>query len=164
MVGPTVEVEEDGTFVLRNLPPVSVEALLSVPSVLSEEGVDITERLFPTSYPSDPDKEAEWERLARPDLKALFASQSEIIRDDLHNLTAEPDWAGFRLPLPARHRAAWMAGLNAARLTLGAKHSITEADMESEPDLNEPEEKDIALLQIHVLGYVLGLIVEADDG
>lgn len=161
MHSPRVEIGPDGEFVFRNLPPIYVEALLCLPQILEETDTSVEDRLFPASYPNDREKEAEWDRFGRPELKALFASRCEIIQDDLDHLVMEPVYQGFRLSIPEQHRMAWMAGLNAARLMLGVNHGIDAEDMEAEIDTDEPTDKELALLKIHLLGHLQGLIVEA---
>jgi hypothetical protein len=163
MYSPQVEIGPDGECILRHLPPIYVEALLCLPQILEDDDEAVHERLFPVSYPEDADKEAEWERLGRPELKALFASRTEIIRDDLQNLALEPVFQGFRLDIPSNHRAAWMAGLNAARLALGVLHEVGAEDMEEELDLEDPTDRQLGLLKIHLLGYLQGLIVDAEE-
>lgn len=160
---PRVEIGPQGDFVFRNLPPIYVEALLSLPQLLDETDADVRERLFPSSYLEDADKEAEWRRLCRPELEALFASRRELIQKDLDRLVMEPVHAGFRFEIPQQHRTAWMAGLNAARLVLGVRHDVEAGDMEQELDLEQPTARDLALLKIHLLGHLQGLIIDAEE-
>jgi hypothetical protein len=149
--------------VLGALPLIYVEALLCLPEILEEDDEDTDARLFPESYPGDGEKEAEWSRLTRPELRALFASRTEIIVQDLRRLRVEKGAESFSLVIPAAHITAWMAGLNAARLMLGVHHGIEDSDMELDPDFLDPQDKDIALLKIHLLGHIEGLIVDAED-
>ena len=153
----------DGEVVLRNLPPIYVETLLSLPQILRDDSPDIRERLFPLSYPEHDDFEAEWDRFGRPDLESLFRSRTEIIEQDLEEFIVEPVWQGFRLEIPSAHKSAWVTGLNAARLMLGVKHGIAAEDMEKDLDFQEPDEKDLALLRVHLLGHVQGLILDLDQ-
>lgn len=160
---PQLEIGEDGEFVFRNLGLPHVYALRELPAVLADDSEDVRERLFPNSYPDDPQKEAEWDRYSRPDLISLFESRAEIVRVDLESLTPEPVWRGYRLEIPAAHRNAWMAALNAARLILAVRGEIDEDDMERALDFEELDEKELLLLRIHLLGHLLGLLVEGEE-
>ncbi|MFQ5503760.1 MAG: DUF2017 family protein [Planctomycetota bacterium] len=157
---PALEIGPDGELDFRRLPPIYAEILLQLPEILNDTEDEVRKRLFPASYPADPDKEAEWDRLSRPELFALFSSQLEIVSQDLEGLACEPGDRGYRLRLPGSHQNAWIAALNAARHLLASQFSIGEADMDREPDLDAPTDKDIALLKVHLLGYIQGMIVD----
>ena len=160
---PQLEIGESGEFIFRNLALPHVYALRELPSVLADDSEDVRERLFPNSYPDDSEKAAEWDRYSRPDLISLFESRTEIVRSDLESLTPEPVWRGYRLEIPAAHRNAWMAALNAARLVLAIRGDVDEDDMERALDFEELDEKELLLLRIHLLGHLLGLLVEGED-
>jgi len=159
---PIIEIGDDGELVLRRLPPVYGELLMQVPVIL-QLGTDpiVQESLFGDSYPNDPEAQAEWDRFGEPELFALLASQTEIVERDLKSLTVEPGGAGMELVIPGSHRNAWMAALNATRLMLADQYAIGEPDMNRELDLEEPDEREIALLKIHLLAEVQSLIVDA---
>lgn len=158
---PQLEIGASGEFVFRNLALPHVYALREMPDVLADESEDVRERLFPNSY-EDPEKEKEWDRLSRPDLISLFETRSAIVEQDLESLTPEPVWRGYRLTIPAANRSAWMAALNAARLILAVRANVDEEDMERQLDFDELDEKELVLLRIHLLGHLLGLLVEGE--
>ena len=56
-----------------------------------------------------------------------------------------------------------MSALNQARLILGELFKLAEKDMEN-ADLDLSDPKHLALLRIHVLGYLLQLFVELESG
>ena len=87
----------------------------------------------------------------------------ELIEKDLRGLADDGD-RSFRLPIRALHRAAWLSGLNAARLTLFILHGLESADMEKDPGLIGDYEKDVALLRIHLLAYMQELMLEGPAG
>ncbi len=133
-----------------------------IPQTLDDDDERLRARLFPDVYLDDEDN-AEWERYGKPELFALFASQSEIVRKDLQGLAPEAEGFGYRLVVPAQHRVGWMAALNAARLMLAEKHGIQAVDMNRPLDVDEPTEKDFALFRIDRLGELEELFVQAGD-
>jgi hypothetical protein len=159
---PIIELGDDGELILKRLPPVYGELLSQVPVIL-QLGTDPTvyESLFGDSFPGDPKAQEEWDRFETPELFALLASQTDIVESDLRGLTVEPGGEGMELTIPASHRNAWMAALNATRLMLADQYEIGEADMNRELELDEPDEREIALLKIHLLADVQSLIVDA---
>ena len=177
-----LEIGPDDESVLRNLPPIYVDVLLRLPEILRDDQADVRERLFPMAYPGDADKEAEWSRYARPDLEVLFEDRIATMQKDLqHRLTFElateegvgPVPFGFCLTIPAAHRTAWIAGLNAARLALAVRHGVEAEDMDpwqesgESSEAGEPTDKDLAILQIELLGHLQGMLlreVEPDVG
>jgi hypothetical protein len=72
---PFYEFTAQGDLVLRQLPALLVECLLSVPYILADEDEGARSGLFPDVYPDHEDKQEEWERYSVPELHALFAKQ-----------------------------------------------------------------------------------------
>lgn len=160
---PRLEIGVDGAFVFRGLADVHAFALRELPDLLADDSPDVREQLFPNSYQDDAEREAEWERYSRPELIALFDSRSNIVQQDLDSLAPEPVWRGYRLEIPAAHRSAWMAALNAARLVLAIRGDVDADDMESEIDFEDLDEKSLVLFRIHLLGQILGLLIEGEN-
>ncbi len=161
MEGPFAEKSPEGQLTLRNLPAFYIQCLLTLPEILDREEGDIRDALFPNAFQQAPELRKDWEKYARPDLLHLFGDRVEIIREDLRNFGINPTTLAFNLAIPETHVSAWLASLNAARLLLGDDYGITAADMEREPILDEsPEDKEIALLQISILGHVQHLMLE----
>ena len=63
----------------------------------------------------------------------------------------------------ADHVNAWISALNQARLILGEIHEIDEADM-NRSDLDPHNPKHVAAFRIHLLGHLLHLFVELENG
>lgn len=159
---PRLEIGADGAFIFRSLADVHAFALRELPEILADDSPDVREQLFPNSYRDDAQREAEWDRYSRPDLIALFESRGGIVRSDLESLCPEPVWRGYRLEIPAAHRSAWMAALNAARLILAIRGGVDEDDMEREIDFDLLDEKSLLLFRIHILGQILSLLIEGE--
>lgn len=145
---------DEKTIELTGIPPILIHCLHLLPDILrhrTQPGVRA--RLFPDPEPGNPRANAEWHEVTDPDLRHLFVSAEEtVIRD----LTALNDG---RLRIPTAHLTAWMSAINQARLILGELHHVTEQDMDR-ADLDPARPKDLALLQIHILGYLLQTIVD----
>lgn len=149
--------DADGTLRVSRIPPILDSMLRELPSILSREQPDaVTRRLYPDPG-GDPETVAEWRRAQHPELFALLADARTIVESDLATLTMEED--GSRVTIPAAHLNAWISALNAARLTLGAVHEVTAADMEAE---DEPvvDARGLAVLRIHLYAWLQATLIE----
>jgi hypothetical protein len=144
---------------LSNISPLLAHCLFEVPEILRlREQSGPHQRLFPDPIANDAESNAEWHRLMDGEFHHLFASADEIIVRDLTQL----DPVQGHVTFPAEHINAWMSALNQARLILGAKFQVRETDMDRQDlDIRDPREK--ALLQIHLLGWLLQLFVEHEN-
>lgn len=161
MIGPDVRVLKDGSVSIAGLQPAFVAALVDLPQVLQDDGNEkVRRRLYPEPS-EDRAQQEEWSRLVRPELFALVASSREIVTKDLARLRrARGRQAVWNLKIPSRHVNAWLSALQAARLALGARHDIGEAEMEGRTtDLDET--RQLALVKIHILAWIQELLVEA---
>src|SRR5205814_1601883 len=94
-------------------------------------------------------------RLMDSNLRHLFEAAAETFRRDL--VLLEPS-AGT-IVFPAEHLKAWMSAINQARLVLSEVHRLDAQDMARE-ELDPSTERDAAVLQVQILGYVLQTLVE----
>jgi hypothetical protein len=144
---------------ITGINPVIADCLLAVPEILEQrDSPAARQRLLPDPTPADAPTNADWQRLIAPELRRLFVTAGQTVTRDLTVLRA-----GLPLTFPAKHRNAWMSALNEARLILGERFKITEADMTAE-DFSVREPKGLAVFRIHVLGYLLQLFVELEAG
>ncbi len=162
-----MEVQRDskGDLRIAAIPPFFAGLLMEVPSLLADLDPRAEERLFPRAF-EEPEEEEQWRRLAGPDLAHLFQDRIEVIRGDLEGLRPEGGGAfgaaeeTFRMVIPSAHQAAWLAGLNAARLALYVTLDFSPEDMRKEPgDMEEPA-KTLGLFQIHALAVFQEIILE----
>lgn len=170
---PFLESNADGELVIRNLPLFFVDVLLLVPKILESPDEALKDQLIGASYPDDTQKEEEWRKFSHPELFALFASRSEILRSDLANLEIEdlsnpsnPDQdflltRGFKIRIPQANLAAWIASLNAARLMLAYSNNIGDSEMAGDANFEDPSEQDLALIKIDLLGSIQEMLVAA---
>ena len=84
-----------------------------------------------------------------------MSAAGETFRRDLTLL--EP--AAGAIVFPAEHLKAWLSAINQARLVLSETHQLDARDMARE-ELDPSTERDAAVLQVQILGYVLQTLVE----
>jgi hypothetical protein len=159
---PCVERKKDGGgFLLRRLPPVMALALRELPGLLADDAPGIRNRLTGNPYPGDPEAARQWDEYAVPELEHLFRSARDLVGRDLASLAPEPRVRNrFRVEIPADHLNAWLSALASVRVALGEAHSLTEEELESLLPPVLTCERDRAILLVHLLGWVQGLLVE----
>jgi hypothetical protein len=135
--------------------PMVGQCLSQIPAILAHrDSAGIRERLHPDPLPNDAARNAEWHRLMDADLRHLFESAQKTVERDLEGF----EMGHRRLEIPADHLRAWMSAVNQARIVLSEQHQFDEQDMERGTFSNSP--RDRALLQAHLLGYVMQALVE----
>lgn len=141
---------------LRGIDAMIARCLYDVPTILQlRDRPDVKPRLFP-DITTDEKANAEWHEYVGPELHHLFAEAGETLVRDLTALNKDA------VIFPVEHISAWMSAINQARLILGEVHHITETDMEQSTfNIEDPRHK--AILQIHLLGYLLQLFVEHEQ-
>jgi Domain of unknown function (DUF2017) len=139
----------DGTFEVRLAEPVRqmVQRIATDLRDLLLAGDDSLHRLYPTAYPDDPDRNAEFAAFAHDQL--LMARLEAL---DVVEATADRD------ELTADQLSAWMQVVNEARLVLGTRLDVTEDD-DRDDDPDHPDAPGLALY--HRLGILLDDIVRA---
>src|SRR5262245_55998977 len=152
----TVRGLDDGSVSIQGIDATVAYCLHQVPDVLAQrESPDVQRRFYPDILePGDP-RNAEWHRLMDGDLHHLFSTAADVMRRDLGALRVSRS----ELVLPEAHVSAWMSALNQARIVLAELHGFQDRDMVRE-DLDPADERDRALIQTHILGLLLQLLVE----
>jgi hypothetical protein len=159
---PCVETRKGGPgLLLRRIPPVMALALRELPSLLADDAPGIRNRLSGNPYPEDGDAARQWREYAVPELEHLFRTSRDLVGRDLAGLEPEPRLRNrFRMEIPAEHLTAWLSALAAVRVALGEAHGLTEEELETLLPPVLTCEKDRAILLVHLLGWVQGLLVE----
>ena len=150
---------------ISGIPPVLAVMLRELPEILElRDSPDAQARLFPNPTAKDDEANKEWRQMAGPELRHLFVSAGETVARDLTALTADETAAEeHQVTFPVEHVNAWMSALNQARLILAEVHKIHDKDM-NRTDFDPTSPKHVAALRIHLLGYLLHLFVELDNG
>ncbi len=156
-----VERDRDGNTWLRDLTLLVADTAMRIPVLLESEDPRVRGRLLPEAY-DDPEEERHWRRLGAPELERLFLSRAQLIRRDLETLARDGPQT-FTLRIAVGHEAAWLSGLNGARLALFALHGLEASDMEREPETAGDTEKELALLRIHLMAYLQELLMSGED-
>lgn len=148
---------DEKRLAIRGIDPVIGRCLYELPDILRlRDRPGVRDRLLPGLIAGDDAVNDEWREWVGPELQHLFAAAADTVVRDLTTLDRG------EILLPVEHVVAWMSALNQARLILGELHQVTEADMNrADFDLDHPRQK--ALLQIHLLGYLLQLFIEHEE-
>jgi hypothetical protein len=103
-------------------------------------------RLFPTAYPDDADRDAEYQILARSELLDRRHQSLDVMEASVDAKVLDPVEVG-----------AWMQGVNQIRLVLG-----TRLDLDEDDDGFEPDDPDGPARAVYsYLGLLLDQFVEA---
>jgi hypothetical protein len=150
---------------ISGLTTVLAVMLREMPEVLElRDGPDASARLFPDPTATDDKINKEWQQMVNPELRHLFVSATETVMRDLTMLAgSKGDPEVYEVTFPVEHLSAWMSALNQTRLILAEVHKIDETDMERR-DFDPQNPKHLAALRIHLLGYLLHLFVELENG
>jgi hypothetical protein len=127
----------DDTLVLV-LDPDEAQLLAMLPNELQEVfdsplSDPAAERLFPRAYldPTEEEAEAEWRAMVHPDLLRQRLDSLSTVRASLERATPAGEW--IETALTPDEVQAWLGVLNDARLMLGTRLAITEAEPLIEP-------------------------------
>lgn len=108
----------------------------------------------------------EWKEYVQPGLLTLLKSSHAHVLTDLEimkrgQLTHPPESLAT-IVIPLVHREAWLRILNVARLSLAARHRLTEEEISGNtpPDLNS--ERGKACLQLQLFSLIQQVLVEME--
>jgi hypothetical protein len=154
----------DGQYCLSGVDEGWEHILAGVPALLAErQPPSVRERLLPNPTNSEA-ANRDWRELVAPELEALWQTNYELMASDLARLEEDPDQRDCeRVVFPENHAAAWLSALNQARLVLGSRWDVTEADMTRRLNTLTSRERDHDIFLIHLLAYVEELFIEADE-
>jgi hypothetical protein len=162
MKAPRLQLIERDAIALQGLPLFLAFCLQETPAILEARHCpDAQRRLFPAPTDADAEWNETWKAEVVPDLELLFQTAANILSQDLVGLKPDPKAPDtFSVAFPVAHLNAWMSAINQARLTLGALHQVTESDMKRLHQEPPQDERDLAIIKIHALGYLLELMVD----
>ena len=146
-----VERQRDGSFVVR-LGEDERRLLGSLPTQLAavveaEPDDPWLQRLFPTAYPEDPEREAEWRLLMSVDLHDRRRAQLQTLADT----------AGAT-SLTEEELLTWSQALNDLRLYLGTRLDLSEETTIA--DFDDEDDRDLYALYSW-LGYLQEEVIDA---
>jgi Domain of unknown function (DUF2017) len=145
-----------------DIEPLEAELLRQVPGVCESGGDDRSEaRLF--SNPADSSDSqflADWVEYVRPELRHLFISSRNTVKEDLKKLSNLPGRLG-RLVVPRAHSDAWLNALNQARLILATKFNFTDRELSMHEAPKWFSRRDLVLQQINFYAEIQERIIDA---
>ena len=109
---------------------------------------------------ADEQEDQDWSENVTPELREIFQGNVDTVRDDLARLKTEGEASSLSIPIT--NARAWVHTLNQARLALGAKHGVTEDDIEARRKVSD-NAKAFALMQIDFYGMLLGLLLSRTE-
>jgi len=130
--------------VLRQLLPQLRELVLTPPEAADER----VRRLFPTAYPEDPEKDAEYQRLMRDELVQSRVAAIDRVEASLDSTE-----------LTEAELIGWIQSVNAVRLVLGTMLDVSE-DEQIEDVASRLTADDPALHDYALYGYLSALLDE----
>jgi len=151
--------QPDGSVLVDHLSPLYADTLLRVPSLLDLEDPRVKKRLLPEVY-DDEDDEEQWKKYAGTEIESLFFDRKRALAKDLETMESRTA-VRFRVTIANGHVKLWLQSLNAARLALFEQHGLTQEDMEIDPADVGDEEKELALVRIHVLAHVQEVLIQS---
>ncbi len=154
------------TLEMRELDPFLAELLRQIPeSVETKNSSAAEQRLFsPPAVPEENEICAEWKLYVEPELRRLFQTATETVREDLAQLlcTAKP-FANCSLRIPLAHADAWLSGLNQARLAITASNGFTQDELSDQYRSPLGSRRDLSLFQVNFYGFLQEIILREID-
>jgi hypothetical protein len=145
-----------------DIEPLEAELLRQVPGVCESGGDDRSEaRLF--SDPADSSDSqflTDWAEYVRPELRHLFISSRNTVKEDLKKLSNLPGRLG-RLVVLRAHSDAWLNALNQARLILATKFNFTDRELSMHEAPKWFSRRDLVLQQINFYAEIQERIIDA---
>ena len=162
----TVEVtHSDEGLRLARLDLFFVELLRQIPVSADPGDSDAArERIYPVAT-TDPKANEDWRAYVHPELKEMFTSASQLVRDDLETFEELDDtnenWA---FEIPAAHYDQWLNVLNQARLALAARFDFEEKEMSRSGPATIETVRDFSLFQVHFYGFLQECLLQYMNG
>jgi hypothetical protein len=152
---------------IRELDPFLAELLRQIPeSTQPKDSPGAEERLF--SPPAAPEERvlcAEWKLYVIPELRRLFQSATETVRDDLQQLRCtDKPFANCALRIPMAHADAWLSALNQARLAIAATYQFSDHELCDHYRSPLGSRRDLSLFQVNFYGFLQEIILREMEG
>jgi hypothetical protein len=152
---------------VREIDPFLAELLRQIPESAQPKDSPAAEaRLFSApAAASEKDLCAEWKVYVEPELRRLFQSATETVRQDLAQLQGtEKPFANCTLRIPLAHADAWLSALNQARLAIAASYEFSEGDLCDHYRSPLGSRRDLGLFQVNFYGFLQEFILRYISG
>jgi hypothetical protein len=145
---------EDGLRLSR-LDLFFVELLRQIPvSADPGDSAAARERIYPVAT-ADAKSNEDWRAYVHPELKELFTTASQLVREDLEDFEqldeTTDNWA---FEIPGEHFDQWLNVLNQARLSLATRFEFQEKEMSQNGPRTIETVRDLSLFQVHFYGFL----------
>ena len=152
---------------IRELDPFLAELLRQIPeSARPKDSPAAEQRLF--SPPAPPEERvlcAEWKLYVVPELRRLFQSATETVREDLQQLRCtDKPFANCTLCIPMGHADAWLNALNQARLAIAATYQFSDHELCDHYRSPLGSRRDLSLFQVNFYGFLQEFILREMEG
>ena len=152
---------------IRELDPFLAELLRQIPeSGQPKDSAAAEERLF--SPPAAPEEKvlcAEWKLYVVPELRRLFQSATETVREDLQQLRCtDKPFANCNIRIPMAHAEAWLSALNQARLAIAATYQFSDHELSDHYRSPLGNRRDLSLFQVNLYGFLQEFILREIEG
>ena len=150
---------------IADVDPFLAELLRQIPTSANPEGVKEAEgRLF-TPPSCEEGLCAEWKSYVEPELRRLFRSATEAVRQDLAQLNGnEKSLRNRTLNIPFEHADAWLNALNQARLVIAAKYKLSDEELNDHDRSPIGSRRDLGLFQVNFYGFLQEFILREMSG
>ena len=152
---------------IRELDPFLAELLRQIPeSAQPKDSPAAEERLFsPPAAPHEKVLCAEWKLYVVPELRRLFQSASETVRQDLQQLRCtDKPFSNCTLRIPMVHFDAWLNALNQARLAIAAIYQFSDHELCDHYRSPLGSRRDLGLFQVNFYGFLQEFILREMEG
>jgi hypothetical protein len=158
---------ENDALEIRELDPFLAELLRQVPtSAQPKDSPRAEERLFSAPVANGENEFCdEWKVYVVPELRRLFQSATETVRQDLEQLSCtKKPFANCTLRIPLAHADAWLSALNQARLAIAAGYEFTEDELCDHYRSPLGSRRDLGLFQVNFYGFLQEYLLRELDG
>jgi hypothetical protein len=148
----------DEGWLFGDLSPRTAEILKGIPMLLECEDPRVRARLLPETL-ADAGHEADWQAHAVPELERLFASRATLVGRDLAAMRPMKEGGKLLLLVTNQHASAWLAALNAARLTLYCLNDLNAVHMEMDSEEPATPQQRQAIASIHLMAEMQSVLL-----
>ena len=151
---------KEDSIELMDIEPIEAELLRQVPGVCDSGGDRSEARLFSSPANSSEGQFLnDWAEYVQPELRHLFHSARNTVKEDLEKLSEFKGRRG-RFVIPRTHGDAWLNALNQARLILATKFNFSDRELSMHEAPKWFSRRDMVLQQINFYAAIQERIID----
>jgi hypothetical protein len=154
---------KESSIELMDIEPVEADLLREVPGICDSGAGDSRSEARMFSSPADSSQGqflSDWAEYVQPELRYLFRSARNTVKEDLEHLSDCPGRLA-RLVIPRAHSDAWLNALNQARLILASKYNFSNEELSMHRPPKWFSRRDLILQQINFYAEIQERIIDA---